>query len=320
MKKGGYKNKNKLNLFNLRLYIVLLFLGAGVNNLFSQVLISESEGSPDSSAMLEVRSTSKGLLPPRMTANQRDLINNPTPGLIIYCTDCKEMQMYNDTAWTNMIGLPTQPGWECGDSLYYADQSYSTVQIGDQCWMAENLNVGTMINGTTNMTNDNILEKYCYNNDAANCETYGGLYLWDEMMQYSTIESAQGICPIGWHVPSDNEIKTLEISLGMTEEEADMTNTRGIDQGSQLAGYEDLWFGGALTQNEAFDSSGFAAPGAGSRNNTGGFYALRGNAYYWSSTKIGNTAWVRIMYYHNSGIARTAPAFSYGRSVRCVQD
>ena len=228
------------------------------------------------------------------------------------------MQMYNDTAWTNMIGLPTQLGWQCGDSLNYEGKSYETVQIGGQCWMAENLNVGTMINGTSNMTNNNILEKYCYNDDEMNCETYGALYLWDELMDYSIIESSKGICPTGWHLPSDNEIKTLEVSLGMSQEDADMTNTRGIDQGSQLAGHENLWFSGALTQNAAFNTSGFKALGAGSRNNTGGFFALRGTTFYWSSTKIGNTAWVRTIFNHNSGISRSAPAFSYGRSVRCV--
>ena len=111
--------------------------------------------------MLEVKSTGKGFLPPRMTKDQRDLIVNPTAGLIIYCSDYLEMQMYNDTAWTNIIGLPP------------TDLSTPTITIGIQTWMAYNLDVGTMITGETNMTNNSIIEKYCYGNDPANCTTNG---------------------------------------------------------------------------------------------------------------------------------------------------
>ena len=119
--------------------------------------------------------------------------------------------------------------------------AYNTVEIGNQCWMQENLNVGTPIgsfesDGTTlNPQTDNAtIEKYCYgystHGDAgqlatgeANCDTYGGLYQWDEMMQYETQEGTQGICPAGWHIPSDDEWKTLEMHLGMTQAQADIT-------------------------------------------------------------------------------------------------
>lgn len=96
-------------------FLCLLF----INTLESQVLISTTTGVSDSTAMLEVQSTNKGLLPPRMTEVQRDAIINPTSGLMIYCTDCLEMQMYNDTAWTNMIGFPASsaPPLVIGDCL-----------------------------------------------------------------------------------------------------------------------------------------------------------------------------------------------------------
>ena len=101
------------------LYILLVFLcPLFVNTVNSQVLISTTTGVPDNTSMLEVKSTTKGFLPPRMTEAQRDAINNPTAGLIIYCSDCLEMQMYNDTAWTNMIGLPvSSPTLAVGDCL-----------------------------------------------------------------------------------------------------------------------------------------------------------------------------------------------------------
>jgi len=74
-------------------------------------------------------------------------------------------------------GIPT---------VTYQGQVYNTVLIGSQCWLKENLNVGTMINGSQNQTNNSTIEKYCYDNDPANCDEYGGLYQWDEMMQYTT--------------------------------------------------------------------------------------------------------------------------------------
>jgi uncharacterized protein (TIGR02145 family) len=288
--------------------------------LFGQVLIGDPSGIIDSSAILELKSTTRGLLPPRMTEIQRDAIANPTPGLIIYCTDCKELQLFNDTAWTNFLGLPTMAGFQCGDSLSYDSQNYGTVQIGDQCWMSENLNVGTIVTGSSNQTENDTIEKYCYNDNISNCNIYGGLYQWDEMMQYTTVESSQGICPTGWHLPSDNEIKTLEMTLGMTQEEADMTWYRGTDQGSQLAGNEPLWNNGALDQNAAFGSSGFTALPGGYRLNSGSFSNQSSQAYFWSSEGAIGNAWRRILLQGNSGVFRDPWYKTNGCSVRCVKD
>ena len=65
------------------------------------------------------------------------------------------------------------------------------------------------------MTNNGIIEKYCYDNDPVNCATYGGLYQWDEMMQYTTQQGTQGICPAGWHLPTDAEWTILTDFLGV---------------------------------------------------------------------------------------------------------
>jgi hypothetical protein len=193
-------------------HILILIMFFSIYSLNAQVLISNTTGVPDSSAMLEVKSTDKGLLPPRMTASQRDAIVNPEPGLMLYCIDCFEMQMFNDTAWTNMIGLPpSQP------------IPIPTVTIGNQVWMTENLDVGTMITGVTDMTDNGILEKYCYDDDPANCAIYGGLYQWDEMMQYVNTGGVQGICPVGFHLPTDIEWQTLELHLGMSQSQVQAT-------------------------------------------------------------------------------------------------
>jgi len=110
----------------------------------------------------------------------------------------------------------------CGGEteLTYDGQLYKIVSIGNQCWMAKNLNAGTYIASTTDATpisnaaNNGFIEKYCYNNNPANCDTYGALYDWDELMMYNNEEGAKGICPNGWHIPSNYEWEVLINYLG----------------------------------------------------------------------------------------------------------
>ncbi len=127
--------------------------------------------------------------------------------------------------------------FNCGDSLVddRDAQIYPTVQIGTQCWMGRNMNIGTMIYGHLNMQNDSIIEKYCYVNDTNSCNTYGALYQWDEMMQYINTPGSRGICPKGFHIPTDQEILSLEIYLGMNPSIANLMNTwRGTDEGTKI--------------------------------------------------------------------------------------
>lgn len=213
------------------------------------------------------------------------------------------------------------PAATCGYLLNYEGQSYTTTQIGDQCWMAENLNIGTMIHGTNSMTNNGTIEKYCYGNDPAECTIYGGLYQWDEIMQYTTIESTQGICPTGWHLPSDDELKTLEITLGMTQAEVDMEDYRGTDQGSQLAGNEVLWESGALDQDAKFNTSGFMILPAGFRNTFGTLSLQSTSASIWSSSESDEDGgWYRRLYFDLTQINRVSGTKKFGFSVRCIKD
>ena len=213
--------------------------------------------------------------------------------------------------------------WACGDLLVddRDGQAYSTVQIGSQCWMAQNLNVGTMINGSNDQTNNNTIEKYCYNNDASNCSTYGGLYQWNEAMQYVTTAGTQGICPTGWHIPTDDEWKTLEMQLGMSQADANGTGYRGTDEGSKMAGNEPLWLNGNLDQNANFGTSGFDALPVGYRKTNGTSYGLTFYAHFWSSSKYGSSnAWHRTLYYGYAQANRNNSYKFYGFSIRCVKD
>jgi uncharacterized protein (TIGR02145 family) len=195
-------------------------------------------------------------------------------------------------------------------SVTHGGQTYATKLMPDgRWWMTENLNIGTMINGSNNMANNSVIEKYCYNNDAANCTTYGGLYQWDEMMQYTTTEGTRGVCPVGWHLPTNAEWTALEAAQPSP------------DKGSRLAGNAALWVDGALEQSIYFGTSGFAALPAGRRRTDGSFGNQGNNAFIWSSTQTGASfANFRFLYYDTTDVGPSSHSKAYGFSVRCLQD
>jgi uncharacterized protein (TIGR02145 family) len=196
--------------------------------------------------------------------------------------------------------------------------SYETVQIGDHCWMAENLNIGTRIDGSNNQIDNGIIEKYCFNNTEANCDVYGGLYQWDEMMQYETTEGVQGICPDGWHVPTDAEWCELEQEVDATIS-CNTTGWLGVDGGGKLKE------AGTIHWNSpnagATNSSGFTALPGGYRRPNETFHNV-GNFGNWSSSSQHGTStvWYRSLYYDNAQVGRYYNYKSYGWSVRCLKD
>jgi uncharacterized protein (TIGR02145 family) len=214
---------------------------------------------------------------------------------------------------------------------------YNWVKIGDQVWMAENLRAthyadGTPIpkvTGDTEWDNLGTSDKaYCwYNNDSAsNAETYGALYTWAAAMDgaassNSNPSGVQGICPDGWHLPSDAEWKELEMYLGMSETEANSTGWRGTNQGSKLADSANLWQDGDLENNAAFGTSGFTALPGGYRSNSGTFTNVGYNGYWWSATEHNAAgAWDRVMSYYYSNVYSYYGNSLSGFSVRCLRD
>ncbi len=112
---------------------------------------------------------------------------------------------------TQTITVQANPAFSCGNNLtdIRDNKVYPTVQIGSQCWMTTNLNYGSTVPSSQVQYDNCISEKYCYNDLAGNCTNYGGLYQWDEVMKYDDTPAGQGLCPPGWHVPTDSEWTTL---------------------------------------------------------------------------------------------------------------
>ena len=186
--------------------------------------------------------------------------------------------------------------------------TYNTVVIGTQCWMAQNMNVGTRINVSGEQTDNYLIEKYCYNNDENNCNIYGGLYQWNEAMQYSTTEGVKGICPGGWHLPTDAEWTTLTLFLG-----GDLVAGGKLKE----AGYTH-W----LSPNSgATNSSGFTALPGGFRDFNGGFGSLTASGTFWASNQNGTAgAWTWGVYSTYENIFRYSYYKTGGFSVRCIMD
>ncbi len=190
---------------------------------------------------------------------------------------------------------------KCGDTLIDArdGKKYGTVKIGSQCWMKDNLNVGTMVTSSTVQSNNSIIEKYCYNDGAGDCNTYGGLYQWNEAMNYTTASGGQGICPNGWHLPTNSEWQALQ-------------NTVGINSVSKLI---------------VSGSSGFDGEYSGVFNGTTKLFEGQSNfSLFWTSSIDGSITYPfrRGLYnsftevYTGSGNVSTSP--DYGYCVRCVSN
>ncbi len=306
---------------------------AGSNNfVFDKTLNNVGIGteSPNSSAILDLNTTNKGFLPPRMTTEQMNAIANPVEGLTIYNTSLQGLCYYSNK-WNCMDYYSlSNMFFTCGNDLFDTrdNQSYATVKIGTQCWMQENLNVGQLMYGSDYFqgqyydewacSDNGIIEKYCYgfsiiDYDYSNCDIYGGLYTWYEMMQYVETEKAQGICPKGWHIPSRGEWSLLIEYLGGTTVAGGKMKMTGTS----------FW---NSPNTNATNSSGFSALGAG---NGFAFDNMKEYGLFWTSTAKENPqtlddlydAWACELLSSSEGVIFNnyfSKLNAY--SVRCIKD
>jgi uncharacterized protein (TIGR02145 family) len=199
--------------------------------------------------------------------------------------------------------------WKCGDELNYEDEAYNTVLINNSCWMSENLNVGLQINYSQWQQDNGVIEKYCYWDQLSKCEIYGGLYLWDEMMNYSSTIGAQGICPNGWHIPSFDEYDLMITFLGGSSSAGGKLKETGLAH----------W---KTPNTGATNESGFTALPGGVRTLGGSVSALTEKGFFWiSQTGVEDWGYMIMLEYNYASVLHgSATDKSNGLSVRCLRD
>ncbi|PCJ81543.1 MAG: hypothetical protein COA49_05485 [Bacteroidetes bacterium] len=204
----------------------------------------------------------------------------------------------------------------CGDLVAHDGYDYSTVQIGDQCWFSENCRYLPSVSPSSSSSNTTpYYYVYAYNGTdvvaaqaTSNYLTYGVLYNWPAVME-------PGICPSGWHIPTDLDWQTMEMSLGMSAADATSTGWRGTDQGSQMKSAS-----GWLNNGNGTNSSGFTGLPSGYAY-SGGFNYVGNYGYWWSSSASGSSAaWYRVLNYFNVNVFRGNDYSDFGFSARCVMD
>lgn len=216
------------------------------------------------------------------------------------------------TGYGSTMSFTTLTSHETGTVTDIDGNTYQTIKIGEQWWMAENLKVTHYRNGDAipnvngNISWGNLTTgAYCnYDNDVNNATTYGSLYNW------YAVNDIRNICPSGWHVPSDAEWQTLVDYLG----------------GSSVAGGEMKETGTTHWESPntgATNESGFSALPSGYRGYSGSYRHICSNAHFWSSAEYGSyRAWRRTLNYAFSGVTRFLinHLLRPGFSIRCVRD
>jgi uncharacterized protein (TIGR02145 family) len=416
--------------------IIIIHYSLFTIHCFSQVGINATGANPNSSAILDVSGTNKGLLINRMTTAQRNAIVSPANSLLIFNTSTNCFEAYVNGSWFNVscpagcippsapvalaatnrdctsftaswnassdamgyyLDVSTDAGFSnfvtgynninagnstsynltgltTGTTYYYQVRAasdcvsnnsnvmqtycacpcswnnstqfpdtrdgkyYKQVQIGTQCWMAENLNYGTYEILNISQTQQPGY-KYCYEDDPNNCSIYGGLYIWDAMMNGSAScnglgasqpacnSPVQGICPPGWHIPSHYEYNLLLRNAGSSPgsfpyDETSCNAWFGVDEGSNL---KEAGTSHWVNPNTGTNKTGFTLLGAGMyySGSTPPYVGLNILGQVWTSTAHDITwAWFHEFYNDRAMAARNY--FYYGRasamSVRCVKN
>lgn len=215
------------------------------------------------------------------------------------------------TSYGNQVSFNTTNPCPGIPSIIYEGQTYNTVLVGSQCWLRENLNAGVMIQGPQAQSDNGVKEKYCYDNDPANCTAYGGLYQWSEAMQYSNSPGAQGICPPGWHVPTDADWCTLSTFLDPSVN-CSYFGWSGTDAGTKMKSMSG-WGSGNGT-----NSSGLNVLPAGYYDSA--FSGVGQYTALWSSSLFSNLPLYRALSSYYPKIYRSSATLSVGYSVRCLKN
>ena len=223
---------------------------------------------------------------------------------------------------------------DCGLPVSYQGYDYATVLIVEQCWFAENLRSENYENGdaiplgfsdtewtsttsgATAVYGEGSSDCYTYTPDGDACDEAWSLNEYGRVYNWYAVDDVRGLCPSGWHVPTDGEWMTMEMALGMSESEANSSGWRGWNQGTQMKTTYGWYNGGNGT-----NSSGFSGLPGGGRNGSVGYFKFAGvNGNWWSSSPQGGSAWFRGLNNDRENVARAYGNPREGYSVRCVRD
>ena len=194
-------------------------------------------------------------------------------------------------------------------TVVYSDVTYDIVAIGTQCWFADNLNVGEYQRSSVTQSDNSAIEKYCYEDDEGNCSTYGGLYQWEEAVNYENPDfwdKAQGICPTGWHIPNIDEMAVLD-------------NYLSGDMGDLKESGTTHWY---TPNTGATNSTGFTFLPAGYFSDKAvTFYGLACRGEFWTST-VNAPSRIRTVFavYDNAAFGYSAQTYTWAVSIRCLKD
>jgi len=213
--------------------------------------------------------------------------------VVVLSSGCDSAETSTETS------AETQPT-HCGDLVSHEGYDYSTVQIGDQCWFAENCRYLPVVSPSSE---GNETDPYYYVNSyegtdveaakaTANYETFGVLYNWPAVL-------TEGLCPSGWHIPTDGDFTELTDFLGQSVAGYAMKSTSGWTNGSNSSGFNGL--AGGVRYSGGFDDNGIVG-------------------VWWSASESGSDSWTRGLDYISDDFLRYGDDRDSGFSARCVRD
>lgn len=218
---------------------------------------------------------------------------------------------YKETSSSSLITLATPCKTESEDNCEYGEltdvrdgQTYKTVKIGDQWWMAQNLNYAYL-----EPTADEDSSSFCFKNDDSFCVDYGRLYLWSAAMDstgiWTTNDKERGVCPDGWHLPSEAEWDALFKAVG------------GGGTAALVLKSTSGWYNGG----NGTDAFGFSVLPADYRTAEKDYYYDVGErAYFWSSSERYSNAMIQFFAYNFDYVHTAGVNKDRAYSVRCLKD
>jgi uncharacterized protein (TIGR02145 family) len=240
-----------------------------------------------------------------------------------YATNSVGTAYGSELTFTTTVAAPS---FTCGTSTVtdVDGNSYNTVVIGTQCWTQSNLKVSKYRNGdaiptglsNTVWQNATSGAYAVYNNALVNDTLYGKLY------NHYAVTDSRGLCPTGWHVPTDSEWNRLVKHLDANADTSASSVTQSITAGGALksTATQPTPGGWNSPNTGATNSSGFTAGPGGRRNSSGGFFFVGIVGFWWSSSLSGTNAWSRGLSNSGGDISRNSSNRTFGFSVRCLRD